>query len=50
MNILSEAEVAAFRAEGVLVPEIRLPPDLLAHLQTLTTRLIADNPTWATSR
>lgn len=44
MSILSEAEVAAFHAEGVLVPELRLPPDRLAHLQALAARLIADNP------
>ena len=44
MSILSESEVAAFRAEGVLVPEFRLPPDRLAHLQSLAARLIADNP------
>ena len=44
MSILSEAEVATFHAEGVLVPEFRLPPDRLAKLQSLAARLIADNP------
>ena len=44
MSILSEAEVAAFHEEGVLVPEFRLPEGTLAHLQSLAARLIADNP------
>ena len=44
MGILSEAEVASFHTEGVLVPEFRLPIDRLARLQSLATRLIADNP------
>ena len=44
MSILSEAEVASFHAEGVLVPEFRLPPDKLTQLQSLAARLIADNP------
>ena len=44
VNILSEAEIGACRADGVVVPEFRLPPDELAHLQSLAARLIADNP------
>ena len=44
MTVLSDDEVAAFRADGVLVPEFRLPPDLLARLQSLAARLVADNP------
>lgn len=44
MSILSEAEVASFHAEGVLVPGFRLPPERLAKLQSLAARLIADNP------
>ena len=44
MSILSDVEVAAFRADGVLVPEFRLPSDRLAHLQSLAARLVADNP------
>ena len=44
MGILSESEVAAFRSEGVVVPEFRLPPERLAHLQSLAARLIEDNP------
>ena len=44
MSILSQSEVAAFRADGVLVPEFRLPADTIALLQDLAARLIADNP------
>ena len=44
MSILSQIEIAAYRAGGVVVPEFRLPPDRLAHLQSLAARLIADNP------
>ena len=44
MSILSQTEIAAYRADGVVVPEFRLPPDRLAHLQSLAARLIADNP------
>ena len=44
MNILSDAEIAAYLAEGVVVPEFRLPPHKLEHLQSLAARLIADNP------
>ena len=44
MSILSDAEVAAFREEGVIVPEFRLPEDMLGRLQSLAARLISDNP------
>ena len=43
MSILSQTEIAAYRADGVVVPEFRLPPDRLAHLQSLAARLIADS-------
>ena len=43
-NILSDSEVAAFKRDGVVVPEFRLPPDKLSLLQGLADRLIADNP------
>ena len=44
VSILSRTEIAAYRTDGVVVPEFRLPPDTLAHLQSLAARLIADNP------
>ena len=31
VSILSPAEIAACRTDGVVVPEFRLPPDRLAH-------------------
>ena len=43
MTILSDAEIAACRADGMVVPEFRLPPDELAHLQSPAARLIAGN-------
>ena len=44
VSILSSAEVAAYHTDGVVVPGFRLPPDELQRLQSLTARLIADNP------
>ena len=44
MSIPPDAEVAGFRAEGGLVPEVRPPPDELERLQSLATRPVADNP------
>lgn len=44
VSVLSQAETAAYRTDGVAVPDFRLPPDALAHLQSLAARLIADNP------
>jgi len=44
VSILSQAEIAAYRTDGVVVPEFRLSPDKLSHLQSLAARLIADNP------
>ncbi len=43
-NILSQAEVEAFRQDGVAVPDFRLPADRLERLQSLAENLIADNP------
>ena len=43
MSILSQSEIAAYRTDGVLVPEFRLPPAALTHLQSLTAGLIADS-------
>lgn len=43
--VLSDAEVAAYRRDGFLVPRFRLPRRLLEKLQSLTARTIADNPT-----
>ena len=37
MSILSQSEIAAYRTDGVLVPEFRLPPAALTHLQSLAT-------------
>jgi len=44
VSVLSEPEIAAYRTDGVVVPEFQLPPGTLAHLQSLAARLIADNP------
>ena len=44
MNVLSEAGIGAWRADGVVAPEFRLPPDGLECLQSLAARLIADSP------
>ena len=41
---LSDAEVAAYHCDGFVVPGYRLPVPLLAKLQALTAKLIADNP------
>ncbi|WP_077002838.1 phytanoyl-CoA dioxygenase family protein [Variovorax sp. KK3] len=43
-RILSPEEVAAYHRDGFLVPSYRLPPDMLAKLAALTSRVIADNP------
>ncbi len=43
-QILSEAEIAAYRRDGYLVPRFRLPAADLARLQALMERLAADNP------
>ena len=43
-NVLSQAEVEAFRRDGVIVPEYRLPAEKLALLQELANKLIEDNP------
>lgn len=43
-GILSQTEVEAFKQDGVVVPEFRLPADRLATLQGLADKLIADNP------
>jgi len=42
--MLSADEVAAYRRDGFVVPEYRLPPDRLARLQGAMERLLADNP------
>lgn len=42
-TVLSEEEVAAYRRDGVIVPNFRLPDDALSRLRTLTDKLIADN-------
>ena len=42
--ILSDAEIAFYRAKGWLVPRYRLPAADLAKLQAMSARLIADNP------
>lgn len=42
-KILSDAEVEAYRRDGVLIPEFRLPADKVALLQSLAGNLIADN-------
>lgn len=48
-TILSDAELAAFRRDGFLVPRYRLPAADLARLQALTERIVADNPHLADS-
>ena len=44
VSILSRAEIAACRTDGVVVPEPRHPADKRARLQCLAARLIAGNP------
>ena len=44
VSILSRAEFAACRTDGVAVPESRLPSDTRGRLQSLAARPIADNP------
>lgn len=41
---LSEDEVRRFRADGFLVPDYRLPTDVIDRLQAATEQLIADRP------
>ena len=43
-GVLSEAEVAAYRRDGFLVPRFRLEGSRLAQLQHLADRLLDDNP------
>lgn len=43
-RILGDRELEAFRRDGFLVPDYRLPPGDLAALQALTDRIVADNP------
>lgn len=42
--MLSQAEVARYHEEGILVPDLRLPPDVIAEMRAALDRLIADNP------
>ncbi|MEZ5729382.1 MAG: phytanoyl-CoA dioxygenase family protein [Burkholderiaceae bacterium] len=41
---LSAAEIEQYRAEGLVVPDYRLPDDQLAALRVMVDRLIADHP------
>ena len=43
-RMLSDEEVAAYHRDGFLVPRYRLPQADLAALQSLTERIVADNP------
>lgn len=42
--VLTAAEVAAYRRDGFLVPQYRLPPALLQRLVALTAQVVQDNP------
>lgn len=42
--VLSDDEVRRYRADGFLVPQFRLPGELLHRLQVATGQLIADRP------
>ena len=42
-NGLSTLELDSFNRDGFVVPEYRLPADMLERLQDLSTKLIADN-------
>ena len=44
MDFLTDAEVAAYRSDGVVTPAYRLPSDKLRQLRSLADQLIADNP------
>src|SRR4051812_48953859 len=41
---LAPAEIDAYRRDGLVVPDYRLPPDQLSHLQGALDELIAANP------
>jgi len=41
---LQSDEIAAYHRDGFVVPRFRLPPADLSELQTLSARLVADNP------
>ena len=42
-EILSSEEIEAYRRDGVLVPEFRLPGDMLERLRGLADKLVAEN-------
>jgi hypothetical protein len=42
--MLSEDEVARYREDGIVVPDYRLPDDVLAEMRAALDRLIANNP------
>ncbi len=44
-NVLSEAELQAYRDNGFLVPSFRFSRDEVARLKNLILRLVEDNPT-----
>ena len=42
--MLSEREVALYHEDGIIVPDYRLPDDVLAEMREALDRLIANNP------
>lgn len=44
LAVLSEAEVRRYRADGFLVPEYRLPPEVVERLLAATQQLVEDRP------
>ena len=45
--MLSQSEIADFHQRGWIVPDYRVPAELLANAQDLTTRLLAERPEYA---
>ena len=46
-HMLSEEEVAQYHRDGWIVPNYRVPDDLLRDAQDLTTRMLAERPDYA---
>jgi hypothetical protein len=43
--LLSDDEIKAYKRDGYVVPNYRLSPEVLAHLQQMCVNLMVDNPT-----
>jgi hypothetical protein len=44
-KLLSDDEIKAYKRDGYVVPNYRLSPEVLAHLQQMCVNLMVDNPT-----